>query len=63
MIIAVGKTPLLAFDAETLALTHERVELESHYDCIVAPGNDFVFVSTSTGEILKVDLLNLEAVE
>ena len=49
----------MAFETKTMTLAAERVELSSHYDCAVAPSDDFVFVSTSTGEILKVDLLHL----
>ena len=58
VLIAAGQVPMLAFDAETMARTAERVELESHYDCVVGPSDDFVFVSTSTGEILKIDMLH-----
>jgi YVTN family beta-propeller protein len=56
VIAAVAGLPLLGFDTTLLAQTHERAERLTHYDCIVSPLDDFLYVSTTTGEILKVDL-------
>ena len=63
VLVAAEGRPLMGFDTSTPAYTHERTEVSDHMDCIVSPLDDFVYISTASGDILKVDLLNMAAVE
>lgn len=55
--------PIRAFDTTALALTHTRLERDDHIHCVVSVDDAFVFISTVSGDLLKVDLRNLASVE
>ena len=63
VLVAAEGRPLMGFDTSAPAHTHSRVEVSDHTDCIVSPLDDFVYIATNSGDILRVDLLNLVAVE
>ncbi|HCH61831.1 MAG TPA: hypothetical protein DFR83_03425 [Deltaproteobacteria bacterium] len=63
VLVAAEGRPLMGFDTGTPAYTHSRAEVSDHTDCIVSPLDDFVYIATRSGDILRVDLLNLAAVE
>ena len=55
--------PIRAFDTTLRALSHTRPERDDHSHCVVSVDDDYLFVSTVSGDVLKVDLRNLAAVE
>ncbi|MEC8424422.1 MAG: hypothetical protein VX000_11645 [Myxococcota bacterium] len=57
------RVPIRAFDTTSLALTHTRPERDDHIHCVVSVDDAFVFISTVSGDLLKVDLRNLASLE